>query len=72
MEIPSSFLIKLICLIYSGFLTLAIVCLAPNVFAIKQDKILFSSDAVVAIRRSAFLTPASSRSRLIVAPPTKP
>ena len=61
MEIPSSSLTKRIFVVYSGFLTLAIVYFAPSFFAIMHEIIFNSSASVTAIKISAVSTPASKR-----------
>ena len=59
MEIPSCSLIKLISLLYTGFLTLAIVWQRPAFLAIRQHRRFISSEPVTAIRMSAVSIPAS-------------
>ena len=56
---PNSSLIKRTVLLYSGLRIRAIVCLAPNFFANKQQMILTSSVDVAAINKSEDETRAS-------------
>ena len=58
MSSPISFLSVTRSAEYSGSLTLAMVCFAPSLFAVRQQSIFISSDWVVAIIRSASSTPA--------------
>ncbi len=56
---PNSSRMKFKSRTYSGSRTRAMVCLAPNFLAIKQQIMLISSKEVTAINRSALGTPAS-------------
>ena len=67
----SSFIIS-VCLKYSGFLTLAIVLLAPSLLATRHAKILVSSLDVTATTKSASFVRASSCMSKLAPLPTIP